>query len=112
MPPSGSTRGQASVELVALLPLLAMLCAGVLQVVLVGHAAWAAGGAARAAARASAVGADARAAARAVLPAHLEHGLRVRSRLAGEVVVSLRAPSLIPAIAVGRVSAEAAFGAQ
>ena len=57
-------RGQASVELVALLPLVVALLAGLWQAAVAGHAAWAAAGAAQAAARAVAVGADARAAAR------------------------------------------------
>ena len=54
------TEGQAAAELVALLPLAALLLAGAWQLAIAGHAAWAAGSAARAAARAAAVGADAR----------------------------------------------------
>ena len=52
-------RGQATVELVALLPVLAALLAALWQAVLAGQAVWAATTAARAAARADAVGADA-----------------------------------------------------
>src|SRR4051794_11995649 len=70
-------RGQASVELVALLPLVAVLAAVMWQSVLAGQAVWLAGSAARAAARARAVGADPRVAARRVLPAALERGLVV-----------------------------------
>jgi hypothetical protein len=62
------TDGQAAAELVALLPLGALLLAGAWQLVVAGHASWSAGAAARAAARASALGADAGAAARAELP--------------------------------------------
>jgi hypothetical protein len=82
--------GQAAVELVALLPLALMLLAGAWQLVVAGHARWAAGGAAQAAARAAAIGADPRQAARAVLTAGLEHGLRVRTSGAGTVEVTLR----------------------
>src|SRR5918999_264397 len=46
------TDGQAAAELVALLPLAALLLAGAWQLVVAGHAAWAAGAAARAAGRA------------------------------------------------------------
>ena len=60
--------GQAAVELVALLPLVALLAAGAWQLAVAGHAAWSADAAARAAARAVATGGDARAAARASLP--------------------------------------------
>jgi hypothetical protein len=51
-----STRGQASVELVALLPLLALNALALWQGVVAAQAAWLAGGAARAAARAQALG--------------------------------------------------------
>ena len=46
--------GQAGVELVGVLPVVALLCALVWQLALAGHAAWAVSSAARAAARASA----------------------------------------------------------
>src|SRR3954451_15568463 len=98
--------GQAAVELVALLPLVAIVLAVAWQAVLAAHAAWAAGVAARAAARAHAVGADAAAPppggggaapgpARAHLPRSLEHGLRVSPRPDGGVVVSLRIPGAV-----------------
>ena len=67
--------GQATVELVALLALVAALAGVLWQAAVAGQAVWLAGSAARAAARASAVGADARAAARRVLPAHLERAI-------------------------------------
>ena len=76
--------GQATVELVALLPLMVVLGAVLWQAVLAGQAIWFAGSAARAAARASAIGADARAAARRVLPDHLEDGLRCAANVATE----------------------------
>lgn len=107
-----SPRGQASVELVALLPLLALAAAGLVQVALLGHASWAAAQAASAAARAHAVGGDARAAARRELPAHLEGTLRVMARGGGDVEVRLRAPSLVPALDVGTVTARGHFAEQ
>jgi hypothetical protein len=105
--------GQAAVELVAVLPVLIALLAGVWQVALVGHAAWSAGAAARAAARAHALGFDPRAAARAHLPRGLERGLSVREAgRGGEVTVSVRVPSVLGAARLGRVSATSAFAAQ
>ena len=105
--------GQAAVELVALLPVLVALLAGVWQVALVAHASWSAGAAARAAARAHALGLDVRAAARAHLAPGLERGLVVREAArAGEVTVTVRVPSLIGAARLGRVSATSAFAAQ
>jgi hypothetical protein len=104
--------GQAAVELVAVLPLLAALLAGLWQVALVGHASWSAATAARAAARAEALGLDARAAARAHLPPRLERGLRVRSSTRGVVTVTVRVPSVLGGVGMGRASASAAFAAQ
>lgn len=89
-------RGQASVELVGLLP--ALLLAGLVawQLVLVGHAAWMCANAARVAARAEAVGRDWRGAARSALPRHLERGLRVeRAAEAGAVRVTVRVPLVL-----------------
>jgi hypothetical protein len=88
-------RGQATVELVALLPLLALAVALMWQAALAGQAIWLASSAARAAARADAIGLDAAAAARRVLPARLERGLAVSSRARGAVDVSVRVPSLV-----------------
>jgi len=87
--------GQASVELVAMLPLVLLACAIVWQLALAGHAAWACAHAARAAARAEAVGQDGARAARSVLPQRLERGLRVRRRAGGGVRVSVRVPLLL-----------------
>ena len=93
--------GQAAVELVALLPLAALLLAGAWQLVLAGHAAWAADAAARVAARAAAVGGDARAAATRSLPASLRRGVVVRDRGAG----MSRSPSASRASSACRSSA-------
>ena len=104
--------GQAAVELVAVLPVLAALLAGLWQVTLLGHAAWSAGAAARAAARAHALDSDPRAAARAHLPARLERGLRVRAAEGGRVTVSVRVPPVLDGVSMGRVSATSAFASQ
>jgi len=101
-------RGQATVELVALLPLVAALAVLLWQGVVAGQAVWFAGSAARAAARASAVGGDAGAAARRVLPARLEQGLKVEH--GGDdagVRVAIAIPSVIGATRLGTVSARA-----
>src|SRR3954470_531922 len=85
--------GQASVELVAVLPLVAALLAALWQVALVGYTEWAASAAARAAARADAVGSDPARPARAHLARSLEHSLSVRSSSAGTVRVAVRIPT-------------------
>jgi hypothetical protein len=69
--------GQASVELVALLPLVALVVAVLWQALLAGQALWSSAGAARAAARAQAIGGDPLVAARGALPGSLRRGLRV-----------------------------------
>ena len=71
-------RGQASVELLAVLPLLAVLAFGLWHVALAGQAVWAGAAAARAAARAAAVGGDPDTAARRLLPSYLRDASRVR----------------------------------
>jgi pilus assembly protein CpaE len=60
-------RGQATVELLGVVPVLLVLGLVVWQLILVGHAAWMSAHAARAAARADLVGQDPKAAARSVL---------------------------------------------
>jgi len=104
--------GQATVELVALLPLIALLLALAYQALLAGQAAWEAHVAARAAARANAVGSGAEAAARAHLPAGLERGLRVHATSGGDVRISVEVPRVLPAVSLGRVAATAHFRPQ
>src|SRR5512142_721545 len=87
--------GQASVELVALLPLLGLLAALLWQALLAGETVWLSGVAARAAARAVALGADPLAAARGVLPSRLERGLRVRRQRDGSIALVLRVPAAL-----------------
>ena len=103
--------GQASVELVAVVPfaLLAGLVAW--QLVLAGHAAWMSANAARAGARAETVGKDGEAAARSALPRGLERGAKVARGDDGEVTVRVRVPSALPAFdSTATVSASAALG--
>jgi len=104
--------GQASVELVAVLPLVAVLLAGAYQAVLAGEAVWQSRVAARAAARAHALGEDPAAAARAHLPARLERGLRVQPDASGDVRVSVRIPAVFPSAHVGRAGATSHFRPQ
>src|SRR4051794_36995011 len=95
--------GQASVELVALLPLIAAVLALGWQAILFGNTVWAATTAARAAARAAALGGAPAVAARTRLPSSLERGLRISRLSAGTVEVSLRVPRLVAAVPLGRV---------
>ncbi len=109
----GAQQGQASVELVALLPILAVLCAIGWQVVVAGQTVWLAGTAARGAARAHALGRDAAAGGRAALPAALRDGLRVRTGDGGRVTVRLRIPAVVPGGSrLGSVRREAQFAPQ
>jgi pilus assembly protein CpaE len=100
-------RGQASVELIAALPLVLLACAVAWQLVLVGHAAWLSAQAARAAARAEVVGRSPARAARSVLPNSLERGLRVERRGHG-IWLRVRVPVLLgsagSAVAIGASS--------
>lgn len=113
MPPwLQSDRGQAAPELVALLPLAALLLAGAWQLAMAGHAVWAADAAARAAARAAAVGDDARAAASRSLPGALARGARVRDRGGGRVDVTVRIPPVLGLRVLGHTTATAHFRPQ
>jgi type II secretory pathway component PulK len=88
-----SERGQASAEMVAVLPLVVLVAAIVWQLALAGQALWLSAHAARAAARAEAVEEDPEDAARSVLPSSLERDLRV-TRSSGAVRVELRIPMI------------------
>jgi len=90
----GDQRGQASVELVAAVPLAIVAALVAWQLALLGHAAWLSAHAARAAARADAVGRSAGRAARSALPRSLERGLRV-DRSGRAVQVRVRVPLLL-----------------
>lgn len=104
--------GQATVELVALLPLLAALVAALWQVALVGYAEWGVSAAARAAARAEAVGGDPARAARAHLARSLERGLTVRPLGGGAVRVAIRIPALPGVPSLGHARATGHFEPQ
>jgi hypothetical protein len=90
-----SESGQASVEMVAILPLLVLVGAIVWQLALAGHSVWLCANAARVAARAEAVGADRERAARSALPRALERDLRVERTSTGAVRVRLRIPLIL-----------------
>lgn len=104
--------GQASVELVALLPLVGVLAALLWQALLAGETIWLSGGAARAAARAVALGGDPLAAAREVLPSRLERGLRVRRERDGSIALVLRVPGALGGGTLASVTTRARFEAQ
>lgn len=94
----GGERGQAGVELLAMVPLLLAVAAVATQVLAVGYSSVLAGNAAEAGALALAGGGDAPAAVRHALPGWS----RARTRVAvdgGEVRVDLRPPALLRALA-------------
>jgi hypothetical protein len=87
--------GQASVEAVAIVPLVLLAAAVAWQLVLTGHTLWLAAGAARAAARAELVGDSPARAARSALPRSLERGMSVKRMDAGGVRVEVRLPLMV-----------------
>lgn len=91
-------RGQATVELLAAIPLLLVAGAISLQLLLVGYALTLADGAAEAGGLALAAGRPARDAAKQSLPAWAEDRAEVAVR-GGEVTVRLAPPSLLSAVA-------------
>ncbi len=91
-------RGQASLELVGLLPLLVAVALAAAQLLAVGYSSVLAGNAAEAGALALAAGGDPRAGARDALPGWSRAHARV-SVSGGEVRVELRPPSLLRALA-------------
>jgi hypothetical protein len=111
MPRLRDPSGQASVELVALLPLLALVVGALWEGVLAGEAVWSAAGAARAAARAQAVGGDPLDAARGAVPGVLRPGIRVTP--AGDGVrVRLGIPLAGTHTRIGTIGARAALPSQ
>ena len=101
--PGRGDNGQASVEFVALLPLVGAALVIAAQTVVVGWALWSAGNAARAGARADQVGADAEAAARHALPGSLRSGAVIKDE--DGVRVQVRVPALVPGIDLPPVAA-------
>ena len=111
MPHPRPESGQASVETVAIVPLVLLAAAIAWQLVLTGHTLWLCANAARAAARADLVGESPGRAARSALPGSLERDLSV-TRLGGERVrVRVRVPILLRAWrSPVRVAATASLG--
>jgi hypothetical protein len=103
--------GQASVELVALLPLILGIGLLLVQGVVVGWAEWSAGGAARAAARAHAVGAAPLPAARGAVAGGLRGATSVVTR-SDHVRVRVRVPTLVPGVSLGSVESRSWFTPQ
>jgi hypothetical protein len=89
------SRGQASIETVALLPALLLLGLCCWQALLAGWASICAEHAARAAAHARLSGAEPALAARAVLPGSMRSGMRVEDA-AGKLRVRVTVPAVIP----------------
>jgi Flp pilus assembly protein TadG len=104
----GDEDGQASVELVAAVPVLLLVTLVVAQLAVAGYALWSAGAAARAGARAGYVGGDARAAARSSLPSALRAGASVDD--SNGLSVRVEAPALVPGIPSVPVTAKADLG--
>src|SRR6266540_6377373 len=102
-------RGQASVELIAAVPVLLLVTLLVAQLAFAGYALWSAGVAARAGARAAYVGGDAEGAARSALPLVLRGGASVSDR--DGVGVRVEVPSLVPGVPRIPVVARARIGA-
>jgi hypothetical protein len=106
MPRARDDSGQASVELIAVLPLVALVVAVLWQAVLAGQAVWSSAGAARAAARAQAVGGDALAAARSAVPGSLRGGVRVKPAGDG-VLVGVRVPLVLSGMSLMTIDSRA-----
>ncbi len=92
-----SARGQATVETIALAPLLLIVGLGLMQLLAVGYASVLAGSAAEAGALALAGGTDPRAAARRALPGWSEANARIAVE-GGRVEIRLRPPSVLQAL--------------
>ena len=93
-----SACGQATIETIALVPVLLAVGLGLMQLLAVGYASVLAGGAAEAGALALAGGRDPRAAAREALPGWSETRARVGVE-GGRVEIHLRPPSPLHALA-------------
>ena len=86
--------GQASTELIAVLPAFAVCVLIAAQALAAGYGLWTSATAARAGARASYVGGDAEAAARSAIPKGWRRDLAVHER--ESLSVALRAPGPVP----------------
>src|SRR3954454_15950627 len=92
-----SQAGQASVELVAVLPFVLLVGLVLWQLAVAAQSAWLCANAARVAARAEAGGRSGRDAARGAVPAGLRDGLRVERDGEGRMHVRLPVPILVRA---------------
>src|SRR6476646_9011533 len=97
-------RGQASVELIAIIPLFALAVLLAAQLAIAGGTLWSAGIAARAGARAANVGGDPKVAAREALPGLLRDDAKVSGH--DRVRVRVWVPRLIPFLPEVPVAAE------
>jgi hypothetical protein len=100
--------GSASVELIAVLPFLALAVLVAAQIAIAGQALWSAGVAARAGARAALVGGDAAVAARRALPPSMRDGAEIDG--SGEVSVRVAVPRLLPKLPRLMVGAGSGLG--
>jgi len=112
MPSYSHRSGQASVELVALLPVLILLGLAVWQVVIAAQTASLAAVAARAAARAVAVGTNPQQELRRVVPAPFSKGATLVKGADGSVTVGLKVPLVAVGGMLGRLKARARFEPQ
>jgi hypothetical protein len=100
--------GQASVELLALLPALGLAIALAWQALVAGETWWLATVAAREAARAAAIdGGDPARAASAALPSPFAAGARVRVTRDGVATVRLPIPAVVGGVALGSATGHA-----
>ena len=90
-----SQAAQASVEFVAVVPLVLLVGLVLWQLAVAAEAAWLCANAARVAARAEAVGRSGRDAARSAVPAGLRAGLRVERDAQQRVRVRMPVPILV-----------------
>lgn len=102
--------GQASVELVAVIPALIVCALIAAHALSAGWALWSAANAARAGARAELVGADAKASALAALPDLIRRGARIEG--SQRTRVSVRVPALLPGADLGRLETSASLDAE
>jgi Flp pilus assembly pilin Flp len=109
---TGDEDGQATVELVALLPALVAVALLAWQALLCGECWWLTHTAAREAARAQAVGADPAAAAASALPDALRRGLAVSQVAAGGVRVRVQIPAVFAGLRLGSITAGASMERQ
>ena len=108
---SEGERGQASVELVAVLPALVVCVLIAAHALTAGWALWTAANAARAGARAELVGGDAKAVARQALPQSMRRGARIEAGGGARTRVSVRVPALLPGGRLGELGASARLDA-